>query len=194
MRVLTDIDFYVQNDFLDDVVNNPEKYNNPYKVDILYDVVTRHINGYKILDYLMLDSIQNNYYYSFINNLTDRELYDDYIDEVKNGNNPFIKAYISMFETPFEMYEDFTDDMEIAKSLVEYGEYSTNERLAGLMKLSTFHNENETQEYIKRSIRKIMLSDKELIKKYGKKQILEECGYIEEQITANQRSLKLKNK
>ena len=87
MGILKPEDIYIQNDFYDDVVNDPAKYNNPTEFSVLYDVSTRHIKGYTILDYLLLNSVENQYFSIFITNLKNNDLYDGYVEFTINNNN-----------------------------------------------------------------------------------------------------------
>ena len=183
-RILYPEDICIQNDFFDEVVNDPAEYNNPTECEILYDVAKRHIKGYTILNYLFLNSIENQYYDIFINNLHEKELYDDYVEFTINNNDDFLRAYLCVFMEPENMDLVYNSKFRVAQDLVNKGDdYTVNQRLLGLMKLSHLNPDERTVKYIKNSIRKLIYKNPYYRENYDKTMLKDAvnnyCNYIE---------------
>lgn len=175
---------YIQNDFFDEVVDNPSKYNNPIQSSVLYDVSFRHIKGYTVLDYLFLNSIENGYYQTFITNLKQNELYDPYVEFTVSNDNDFMKAYLCVFMEPENIELVYNSKFRVAQDLVNKGDdYTVNQRILGLMRLSHLELDERTVKYIKNSIKKLFYTNSYYKDNYDKSKLKETvnsyCNYIE---------------
>ena len=184
-RILKPEDIYIQNDFYDDVVNDPAKYNNPTECSVLYDVSTRHIKGYTILDYLLLNSVENQYFGIFVTNLKNNDLYDEYVEFTINNNNDFIKAFLCVFMEPENIDIVYNSKFRVAQDLAKKGDdYTTNQRILGLMRLSHLSLDERTVKYIKNSIKKLIYQNSFYKNNYDKTMLKDAvngyCKYIDE--------------
>ena len=87
--------------------------------DILFQI---HIKGYTILDYLLLNSVENQYFGIFITNLKNNDLYDEYVEFTINNNDDFLRAYLCVFMEPENMDLVYNSKFRVAQDLVNKGD------------------------------------------------------------------------
>ena len=187
---LTNKDIFIQNDFLDDVVKNPEKYNNNEESEILYKTYPHHVKGYKIFDYLLLDSVTNNYFPIFMENLYDFGLYDKYISDINNKSDKFIKVFASIFLDQYLMDAYFDNILDAAKVIDSAEEYDNIYREIALVGLSIFECDKKTLEFMKKSLKKIILKDELYSREYTPEERNKEIEWFYEYMENNQKELR----
>ncbi len=194
MGILKPEDIYIQNDYYDDVVNDPAKYNYQDTHKVLYEASKRHIKGFNILDYIFINSVENDYLVTFINELKEEELYEEYIERTINGNDSFLKAYICVFMEPWNMNLIYNSKFKVAQDLAKKGDdYSVNQRILGLMELSCFNPDERTVKYIKNSIKKLIYQNSFYKNNYDKTMLKEEVNDYYKYIDEHAYVHKLKN-
>ncbi len=195
MRVLKRSDFYFQNDFKDEVVKHPDRYNNHDDCALLYYVGKNHYKGYKIFDYLFLDSISESYYELFINNMYATDALEEYLNDIVSKSDVFVKAYASLFIDPAYMDVIFQGDKEkVAKSLIEFGDYDSRTRIIGLLKLCNQSLKRENVDYIKSNIVRMMEEEKKHVSEEEKKEIEQSIEEYMDYIDSRQKELILSYK
>ncbi len=168
MRSLRKEDIYIENNFVEELVDNPdlvEKYtaNSINQVQDNYDLLLQSglnsIRGYKIFDYLLLNMTLFNDILVFEYDLMENGVYYDYIESVVRRDNKFLKAYMYTYLYPNE-YENIYDNcMDVAKDLVNEGDYGVDYRTNALVKLIDLDCSDALVKYVRLSIKKLLRED-----------------------------------
>lgn len=168
MRVLGKEDIYFHNEFVEELVENPEavsKYtihsSNPVQdnYDILLQSGLNSIRGYKIFDYLLLNMTLFNDISILENDLYENGAYYDYIESIVKRDDKFLKAYMYTYLYPAE-YENIYDNcMDVAKDLVNEGDYRVDYRTNSLVKLLDLDSNDKLVDYVRKSIKKLLRED-----------------------------------
>lgn len=169
MRRLDKEDIYFHNDFVENLVDNPEsvseytKYSQNQTDDnyqlLFYSALNSH-RGYKIFDFFLLNMPLVNDISIFERDLYDYGVYYDYVESVVERDDNFLKAYMYTYLCP-NGYEDiYESPMDIAKDLVNEGDYKIDYRTNALVNLLNHSTDKKLVSYIKRSIKKLFKEDK----------------------------------
>lgn len=180
-------DIFIQNDFIDEITEDPEKVLNytkdslcrPYdNYEILFNVAKRSIKGYKVYDFIVLENALKGEYNieSVINRMMNDETYYEYIFNVIDRKDKFLQAYLYTYFNEEEFENCFESMMDVAKALVNEGDYLLEYRLNALCDLVKLHPDSKTTKYIRNNILKLLDNDdfiqehnnKEDIKNYKK--------------------------
>ena len=155
--------FYVQNDYYDRIIDNPEKYvDKEDGIRDLYMAGNNHVDGYKAFDFLFVLSVITNKLQEFKDSMYLNGFYSDYIQDVEERSNYFIKAYASIFlddelnETVFHNNKEL-----IIKSLEKAGNYSYVARIIGLLNFTREKCSDETLQMVKDAIVNIVYDNSE---------------------------------
>lgn len=168
MRTLRKEDLYFYNSFVEELVDNPdsvEKYTTDSinRVQDNYDILLQSglnsIRGYKIFDYLLLNMALFNDVKVLENDLYENGVYYDYVESVVERDDKFLKAYMYTYFYPAE-YEDIYDNsMNVAKDLVNEGDYKVDYRTNALISLIDLDSNEKLIKYIRTSIKKLLRED-----------------------------------
>jgi len=168
-------DYNIQNDYIEDMINNPQNYdaNEIYNYGYLFRVYRK-----SLFDSLLIICAQKGYTQNFVNVLTEDGLYDEYIEEVEKSNNTFMKIYVSLFLENDNINKWFKDEIEIVNLLTNTKDYNASNVITALSKLSSLDIDDSTLELMKNNTKEFIKNNNDLKNSLEDDQInmlIEEC-------------------
>ena len=166
MKALKKENIHIQNDFEDELVEEPNNiqfyYDEPSeRYQVLFNVAVRALKGYKIFDYLLYNLAFTNSISSFELDLVNNNLYNQYTESVLNRDDDFLKAYMLVYLKGEDIEEYFGTKKNLASVFINDKEHGINFRLNGLMGLAQFKLDKDTINYIKENIVNMIYSIKD---------------------------------
>ncbi len=166
MRVIKKEDIHFQNNFEDKLVEDPGIIENvttdPNEIYyILFSMGAYSMKGYKIFDYLMLNTAFTDAIDLFINDLYENDLYEKYVDSIFKRKDEFLKAYSTVYLDARDIKEEFGSERKLADVFIKDDKYEPQYRLNGLMGLCEYKCGKGTIRYIKQSAIEILKSTDE---------------------------------
>lgn len=167
MKTVKKEDFHFQNDFEDALVENPgiiERYtsDNNEKYETLFKMGMYAIKGYKIFDYILLNSSFTDAVGKFELDLFNNGVYKQYIENVLSRDDEFLKAYMRVFFETEDLDFVYGNKKNIADIFINDKEYANPYKLNGLMGLCEYKCDKNTINYIKENIVRILNNADEL--------------------------------
>ena len=160
MKKLTNNNIYIQNNYIDEIIQNPDIYDS--EEIIFASQFTPYSN--KLYDYLLL----NFGFKEGANNLKDYLIYineyEKYVERILNGENNLLKCNLilyleySHFDDIFSSVSDYIDIVMNDKNLNKY-------KICNLVVLSNFNCTDEDIVKIKQCVNKLVSDDSNLKKK-----------------------------
>lgn len=161
MKVLKRNDIHFQNDFEDEIVEEPSNikfyYDNPKtRYSVLFRIGMYALKGYKVFDYLLLNTSLNNSVSCFEIDLVNNGMFGRYVDNVLSRDDEFLKAYALVYLKGEDIEQVFGSKKNIADVFINEKEYNIDYRLKGLMELCNYKLDNDLVNYIKENIADII--------------------------------------
>ena len=177
------LNIYVENDFVEDLMDNSYKYSMDQAL-----FIAKNVDYYrnKILGHYLLQECISNKQSEFREYLTDLDMYDKFIIDVVDGNDEFLKAIVTLYLEPSLMVNDPEQDASLANAISQ-GKYSIYYKLPALVKLSEYNIGEGLTKALKIVIKNLINKSKEFKKQYDEPTIEELVMYYEELVDDNQK-------
>ena len=161
MKVLKRNDIHFQNDFEDEIVEEPSNIAFYYddqntRYSALFRTGMYALKGYKIFDYLLLNTSLNNSISYFEIDLVNNEMYDKYVENVLSRDDEFLKAYMLVYLKGEDIEQVFGSKKNIADVFINEKKYNIDYKLNGLMGLCDYKLDKDLIIYIKENIAKMI--------------------------------------
>ena len=158
---------HFQNDFEDALVENPgliESYlDNPSdRYNVLFRMGMYALKGYKIFDYLLLNTAFSDAVDTFELDLYNNNAYGKYVNNVLSRDDEFLKAYMRVYLNTGDLDTAYGSRKEVADIFINDTKYSPNYRLNGIMGLCEYRCDLNTVKYIKENVVNILNNIEEL--------------------------------
>ncbi len=147
-RALNSEDFYIQNDYIDDLVNNLEDH--PYEEILYYSMF--YINPEYLFDYMLLNCGMNEKEEILKQGLINLGCYEKYLNSVFNSDDDFLKAHIVLFLENDLLNVSFKSIHDLVKSIIKNDYYSVRYKIYDLLVATEFECNDETVNLIKKTI------------------------------------------
>ncbi len=147
-KILRQEDFYFQNDYIDDVVNNLD--NHEYD-EILYSSLA-YFNPEYLFDYMLLNCGIDNRIEYLKRGLKDLGCYEDYLNSVLNFGDEYLKSHVVLYLENDLLYSFFNNETEIAKAIINVDYAPKRIKIYDLMKLTEFKCSEFTIDMVKDAI------------------------------------------
>lgn len=183
MKKLTDNDYFIQNDYIDKILENPDDYD--YLDLILTSIMTPYY--YKLYDYMLLnygldEDEDTEVFREFLYNYSKT---DDYINKIANSNDEILKANLVIFIENDLFNPMFGTVNNFIKKVSNYKDYSAKYKIGPLIAISNFDCSDEDIINIKSAIKYLALNDEEYKNEFGKKELLSKIEDYYKQIDQN---------
>ena len=163
---LTHDHYMLCNDYIDEVIRNPYDFSEEEIFFLGYFFKPmRKI----IFDSLLMKCAKQGNTQDFIDSLTVEGIYAEYINDVKNSSNKFMKLIVAMFLETELLGEWFENEDEMLEAVIK-SDAKLNTKLFAFSKLSVFNVEDETIEKMKEYAKKEIDKDEEFTKNFNKEE------------------------
>ncbi|MBO6195610.1 MAG: hypothetical protein J6O56_04670 [Bacilli bacterium] len=167
MKTIKNNSIHIQNDFEDVLVEDPGLINsyldNPSdRYAVLFKMGMYAMKGYKIFDYILLNSSFSNAVEEFELDLYNNDVYRKYVDSVLSRDDEFLKAYMRVYLNTGDLDSAYESRKEVADIFINDTKYSPNYRLNGIMGLCEYKCDLNTIKYIKENVVNILNNIEEL--------------------------------
>jgi len=167
MKTIKSNDIHFQNDFEDVLVEDPGLINtyldNPSdRYNVLFRMGMYALKGYKIFDYILLNTSFSDAIETFELDLYNNNAYGKYVESVLSRDDEFLKAYMRIYLNTGDLDTAYKNRKEVADIFINDTKYSPNYRLNGIMGLCEYRCDSNTIKYIKENVVNILDNIEEL--------------------------------
>lgn len=184
---LTRLTFEYQSDYIDSVMENPSSYTAQEIYELVYMFP---FYKKKLLDALLIKCSKEGTVQSFVDNLIQDGLYEEYVESVKKSKNEFMKIFFAIFINDKRMQEYLSDEKKAMQIIVNNDEYHVSTKVFALSGLTTKDIKDETVEEIKKYAISMIKSDKDINKEYKKEELDILLETVEKGIDENHKDAK----
>ena len=163
MKKLKGNDIYIQNNFIDDILENPVKFS--------YEQIM-FISNFTLYDYDLYDYIVLNYPFVkgagvFKQELIEYGVYDDYLNSVMEEGDIFLKASFAFYIDASLRDDVIGDEFEFIDTIKNDDEYPFEYKVGLLTALAIYKNYGELINIIKNNIINIVKTDDRIKKEFS---------------------------
>ena len=148
----------VQNNYFDDVSIHPSKYS--YE-EVFYTAINYDIYQNYLFDYLMVECCTDGMSRSFKENLSEYDLYDNYIEGILYGSNNILRAYVILF-LEYEYFPSFYPNKDDILIDMFDNDCDIDYKVAMALQYSTHKLDKETIDKLKLKLKYSVLDDEEM--------------------------------
>ena len=166
MKKISSEEIYIQNNFVDDVVENPENFT--------YEQIM-FISNFTLYNYDLYDYIVLNYPFIkgaevFKTELTNYEIYDEYLCSVMEDGDIFLKASFAFYIEPSLRDIVIGDEIKFIDTITNNDEYPFEYKICLLTSLAIHKNHGDIINVIKNSIINIVNTDERINNDFSKEE------------------------